>query len=215
MADTVFFDVGGTLILANPLHWLRPTLERWGVDADWSRLAQAGPRAFDYYNRHHLAARDLEGALELWRNTDRILLEGLGVANADAVAGRLVNSWNDPATWPLAPHAHEVLQKLKDRGRKLLVVSNWDGILPQVLEVIGLADYFDDVVVSALVGAAKPDRRIFEEVLARAGVEPDQAIHVGDESQADAAGAVALGIEALLVDPLDPQRDLRRVLEVA
>lgn len=215
MADTVFFDVGGTLILANPLHWLRPTLERWGVAADWSRLPQAGPRAFDYYNRRHLAASDLEGALELWRNTDRILLEGLGVANADAVAERLVNSWNDPAIWPLAPHAREVLQELKDRGRKLLVVSNWDGLLPQVLEVIGLAGYFDDVVVSALVGAAKPDRRIFEEALKRAGVEPTQVVHVGDEPQADAAGAAALGIAPLLVDPLDPKRDLRRVLEVA
>lgn len=215
MAETVFFDVGGTLILANPIDWLKPILDRWGVAADWRRLPEAGPRAFDYYNRHHLAARSFDEALELWYNTDRTLLEGLGVKEAGAVAERLVAAWDDPKTWPVAPHAREVLGELKNRGRKLLVVSNWDGLLPQVIEKIGLADYFDDVVVSALVGASKPDARIFEEALRRAGSEPEQVVHVGDEPLADGRGAEALGITPLLIDPTDPERDLRRVLEVA
>ncbi len=213
MVDTVFFDVGGTLILANPLHWLRPILNRWGVTADWSRLPAAAPAAFAYYNRHHLKARSLEEALELWRNTDRIILEGLGVKDAGRVAARLVAAWDDPDTWPLAPHAREVLAGLKDRGKKLVVVSNWDGLLPEVLEVVGLAGYFDDIVVSALVGAAKPDARIFAAALARAGSEPRNTLHVGDDPEADARGAEALGIRPLLVDPADPARDLRRVLE--
>ena len=215
MAEIVFFDVGGTLILANPIDWLKPILDRWGVVADWRRLLEAGPRAFDYYNNHHLDARSFDEALELWYNTDRMLLEGLGVKDADAVAERLVAAWDDPDTWALAPHAREVLGELKNRGRKLLVVSNWDGLLPQVLEKIGLADYFDDIVVSALVGAAKPDARIFEEALRRADSEPEQVVHVGDEPLADGQGAQAVGITPLLVDPTDPERDLRRVLEVA
>ncbi len=215
MADTVFFDVGGTLILAHPLHWLKPILDRWGVRADWGRLAEAAPPAFAFYDAHHLSARSLDEALELWRATDRTILEGLGVANAGALADRLVAAWDDPATWPLAPHVHEVLEALKARGKKLVVVSNWDGLLPEVLEVVGLARYFDAVVVSALVGAAKPDSRIFREALARTETRPEAALHVGDSPEADAAGARALGITPLLVDPVDPQRDLRTVLEVA
>ncbi len=215
VTETVFFDVGGTLILAHPLHWLRPILDRWGVAADWSRLAEAAPPAFDFYNAHHLQARSFEEALELWRTTDRTILEGLGVENAAEVADRLVAAWDDPATWPLAPHAHEVLEALKARGKKLAVVSNWDGLLPRVLEVVGLADYFDAVVVSALVGAAKPDARIFTEALARTRADPKTTLHVGDSPEADAKGAAALGIRPLLVDPTDPARDLRRVLEVA
>jgi len=215
VADTVFFDVGGTLILAHPLHWLKPILDRWGVAADWRRLAEAAPPAFEFYNTHHLQARSLEEALELWRTTDRTILEGLGVDNAREVADRLVAAWDDPATWPLAPHAHEVLDALKTRGKKLVVVSNWDGLLPRVLEVVGLADYFDEVVVSALVGAAKPDVRIFTEALARAGARPEETLHVGDSPEADARGAEAVGITSLLVDPTNPERDLRRVLEVA
>ncbi|WP_456446946.1 HAD family hydrolase [Deinococcota bacterium DY0809b] len=215
MADTVFFDVGGTLILAHPLHWLRPILDRWGVAADWSRLAEAAPPAFEFYNAHHLQARTFEEALELWRTTDRTILEGLGVEGAGEVADRLVAAWDDPTTWPLAPHAHEVLEALKARGKKLVVVSNWDGLLPRVLEVVGLAPYFDAVVVSALVGAAKPDARIFHEALARAGARPEQTLHVGDSPEADAGGAAAVGIASLLVDPVNPERDLRTVLEVA
>lgn len=215
MADTVFFDVGGTLILAHPLHWLKPVLDRWGVAADWSRLAAAAPPAFEFYNAHHLQARTFEEALELWRTTDRTILEGLGVQNAGQVADRLVAAWDDPNIWPLAPHALEVLEALKARGKKLVVVSNWDGLLPRVLEVVGLAPYFDAVVVSALVGAAKPDARIFAEALARAGARPETTLHVGDSPEADAGGAAAVGIAPLLVDPVNPERDLRTVLEVA
>ncbi|WP_457638208.1 HAD family hydrolase [Oceanithermus sp.] len=215
MAEAIFFDVGGTLLLANPLDWLKPLLDRWGIAADWRRLAEAGPRAFDYYNRNHLAARDLESSLNLWRQTDRMLLEGLGVENAGEVAQRLVSSWREPEIWVVAPHAREVLRELRRRGKKLLVVSNWDALLPEVLRVVDLADYFDDLVVSSLVGAAKPDRRIFEEALARAGTAPEQTLHVGDEPLADGEGPAALGIKTLLVEPTNPNRDLRRVLEVA
>lgn len=215
MADTVFFDVGGTLILAHPLHWLKPILDRWGVAADWSRLAEAAPPAFEYYNAHQLEARSFEEALELWRTTDRTILEGLKVANAPEVADRLVASWDDPAIWPLAPHARTVLENLKARGKRLAVVSNWDGLLPRVLEVVGLAPYFDAVVASALVGASKPDARIFQEALERVGARPETTLHVGDSPEADAEGARAVGITPLLIDPVDPSRDLRKVLEVA
>jgi len=166
-------------------------------------------------NAHHLQARSFEEAVELWRTTDRTILEGLGVQNAEKVADRLVAAWDDPDIWPLAPHAREVLETLKARGKRLVVVSNWDGLLPRVLEVVGLAPYFDAVVVSALVGAAKPDARIFHEALARAGAQPERTLHVGDSPEADIGGAAAVGITPLLIDPVNPGRDLRRVLEVA
>jgi len=47
-------------------------------------------------------------------------------------------------------------------GALLVVVSNWDVSLHEVLERIGLAPYLDGVVTSAEVGARKPDPAIFE-----------------------------------------------------
>ena len=47
---------------------------------------------------------------------------------------------------------------------------------------------------SAVVGAEKPDRRIFEAALSAVGVAPAEALFVGDSLTRDMAGALALGM---------------------
>jgi putative hydrolase of the HAD superfamily len=54
-------------------------------------------------------------------------------------------------------------------------------------------------VTSAEVGAAKPDPRVFERALAVAGVEPGEALHVGDKVDNDLEGAAAAGVRGILV----------------
>jgi putative hydrolase of the HAD superfamily len=80
-----------------------------------------------------------------------------------------------------------------------VVASNWDCSLPGALAQAGLLHLVDDVVSSAVVGAAKPDVRLFEAALAAAGCGPGEAIHVGDSLENDVAGATAAGIAALLL----------------
>ena len=54
-------------------------------------------------------------------------------------------------------------------------------------------------MTSAEVGAAKPDRAIFERALDVARAEPGEAVHVGDSLENDVAGARAAGIRPVLV----------------
>ncbi len=201
MVKAVLFDVGNTLLLAHPRHWLFPLLEERGLKP----AREVGPaleRAFQVYNARHLEAKTLEGALALWRSFHRTLLEGLGLERqAEEIAQYLIQNWQDPRFWPLAPHAREVLAVLKARGYRLAVVSNWDATLPEILEVVGLGRYFDHLSVSALSGYAKPDPRLFREALEALGVSPEEAVHVGD-AEADLLGAEAVGMRALLFDPL-------------
>jgi putative hydrolase of the HAD superfamily len=77
-------------------------------------------------------------------------------------------------------------------------VSNWDCTLSDVLAEAGIA--IPTVVDSATAGAPKPDPRIFHEALARLGVEPSRALHVGDTPEADGDGARAAGIDVRLID---------------
>jgi putative hydrolase of the HAD superfamily len=93
----------------------------------------------------------------------------------------------------------EALARLQAAGLRLGVVSNSDGRVEQALEAAGLRRYFDVVVDSALVGVEKPDPRIFQAALERLGVEPDEALYVGDLYQIDVIGARAAGIEAILL----------------
>lgn len=93
-----------------------------------------------------------------------------------------------------------MLEDLRGMGLKLLVVSNWDSTLPALLTRLGLTPYFDAVVVSALVGASKPAREIFDTALAAAGVEASEALHVGDSPSEDYEGARRAGLPTLLLD---------------
>ena len=98
------------------------------------------------------------------------------------------------------PESVAVLRRLKALGLKLYVVSNWDILLAEVLEALGWMQYFEGIVASALLGVEKPDPRIFEEALRISGVRRERVIHVGNDPVADIRGAVAAGIDTVLVD---------------
>ena len=57
----------------------------------------------------------------------------------------------------------------------------------------------DPIVISYRVGKEKPHRMIFETALEEAGVAPEAALMVGDDYEADVAGAHALGMKAVLI----------------
>ena len=65
---------------------------------------------------------------------------------------------------------------------------------------MGLAPYFDFILASTVVGAAKPDQKIFMEALQLSGVKASEACHIGDEPVADIKGAREAGVDAILVD---------------
>ena len=98
------------------------------------------------------------------------------------------------------PDAAPVLRDLRSRGLRLVVASNWDCSLPEVLERAGLGELVDGIVSSAMVGAAKPAPALFEAALAVAGCSAANALHVGDSPSKDVEGASQAGIAAVLLD---------------
>ena len=80
------------------------------------------------------------------------------------------------------------------------IVSNWDSRLPDILESMELAHYFDFILASTVVGSAKPDKFIFQEALRLSGANPAQACHIGNDLDADFHGAQNAGVDAVLID---------------
>lgn len=101
-------------------------------------------------------------------------------------------------------HLHDdalaVLDALDARGTRMAVVSNWDCALAEHLDRLGVADRFTVIVASAAVGAAKPAPTIFLHAVRAVGVQPDEALHVGDRRAEDLDGARSAGLRALLLD---------------
>ena len=110
--------------------------------------------------------------------------------------------FRDGSNWKIYEDVIEsnILEKLKERNAVLGVISNWDSRLTSTLENLQLADHFNFILPSAVVGSAKPDKKIFEEALRLSGVAPHEACHIGDEIKTDVEGARNLGIHAILLD---------------
>lgn len=101
-----------------------------------------------------------------------------------------------PDAWEVADGAEECCRRLRVAGIRLAVVSNWDVRLRPLLRDLGIADWFDTIVVSAEEGVEKPDPEIFHRACQRLGVEPAAALMIGDSPKNDVEGARAAGLDA-------------------
>jgi putative hydrolase of the HAD superfamily len=113
---------------------------------------------------------------------------------------RLWEAFGRTSAWHVYDDAVPTLDKLHRSGTRLGVVSNWDSRLPRLLELLGLAHYFDAVSVSHVEGVEKPDPALFRRVLARLGGAPREALHVGNVLDLDVVGAQAAGIDGVLLE---------------
>jgi 2-haloalkanoic acid dehalogenase type II len=187
----VLLDGMGTLLrLAPPAPALAEAL---GVDVATAERAFRAEVA--YYLEHQLEAFDAERLADLRRRCANVLADAAGVPRAGALEA-LMASLRFEAFDDAAP----ALRDLRGRELTLVVVSNWDCGLSDVLERLGVRELVDAVITSAEVGAAKPDPQIFEAALAAARCAPPEALHVGDSADADIAGASAAGIRAIRID---------------
>jgi len=93
----------------------------------------------------------------------------------------------------------EVLQQLKQNGKKLGLVSNADVMEVAEWDESPIADLFDVTLLSCRVGAAKPDRMIYEMCLQQLEVSPREAVFVGDGGSSELPGARAVGMKAIMV----------------
>jgi putative hydrolase of the HAD superfamily len=87
------------------------------------------------------------------------------------------------------------LERLQGRFR-LFAASNGNADLA----AIGLARFFEDALAARDAGMLKPDPLIFKLLLGRAGIAPAQALHVGDDAQADVEGARRAGVTPVWVN---------------
>jgi putative hydrolase of the HAD superfamily len=207
--SAVLLDAFGTLVaMEAPGPLLRSELQRLaGVEVTEEQAAAAFRAEIDYYREHHLQGRDPESLERLRDRCAAVIAEALPAPTADLEAVR--EAMLRSIRFDAYPEVAAALQELRGRGLRLVVASNWDCSLPEVLERVGLGRLVDAVVSSAEAGAAKPDPGLFEAALTAAGSEPREAVHVGDDPDADVAGARAAGLRAVLVARRgDPSRSV-------
>lgn len=94
--------------------------------------------------------------------------------------------------------ALEMLVALREHGLKTAIISNGHSDVQSAkIEITGLRDFVDRVVISEDVGLRKPDARIFQLAAERLGVTPASCIFVGDNPEADVRGAEVAGMRGV------------------
>jgi putative hydrolase of the HAD superfamily len=189
----LLLDALGTLVrLEPPAPHLQRALPGLSA-ADAERAIAAEMR---YYRAHLDEGRDAASLADLRRRCAEALRGELPerLHRAD-----LLDVLMQSLHFSAFPDARPALEALRARGLRLVVASNWDCALEEVLTRIGLAPLLDGVVASATVGARKPSPLVFMRALELAGAGSADAIHVGDGVVEDIEGAHAAGIKAVLL----------------
>jgi putative hydrolase of the HAD superfamily len=196
----VLLDALGTLVgLAPPGPALVAQLGAHGIEIDAGQAGSALGAEIAHYRAHCHEAGDAATLAALRADATEVLRAALPPHARALGAAELQEALLASLRFVVYPEVAAELGALRARGVALVVVSNWDVSLHDVLARTGLDGLVDHVVTSAQAGVAKPDPAIFTGALALVGVAPGEALHAGDDVALDVAGAQAAGIAAVLI----------------
>jgi len=204
MARVITLDAFGTLVeLADPVPRLVDALAARGAAVSAAQAGAALAEEIAFYRAHHDAGVDAASLARLRERCAGVLRDGLERAGADVRAiapAAIVESLLAALRFRPFADVPGALAELRAAGHRLVVVSNWDVSLHEMLRTTGLAALVDGAISSAEAGARKPDPAIFRSALALAGRDDGRrALHAGDSLALDVAGARAAGLDAVLV----------------
>jgi len=213
MLRAVTFDLWSTLIMESPqgsgwarterIRRMNEILNAERIPADMEMLGQAyrtvGERLEALWKTH----RDI-GVEEQVKMLLDLLPNGECIPRSESLMNRLIEAYTQPILSELPvplEGAAEVLENLQVRGLRMAVICNTGRtpgkILRIILERLDLLKHLSVQTFSDEVGLRKPRAEIFLRTLAALGVEPREALHVGDTLGTDIAGAVAVGMRAV------------------
>jgi putative hydrolase of the HAD superfamily len=197
----IFFDVGNTLLFPNRSHILaplaanlHPTLE------EWQGVERRSKREFD----QGMGAGSVDHSF-WWTFYTHLLTDrnALDARLRDALVENTQNSGN----WDqILPGTREALERIRGKY-KIAVISNSDGRIDAVLRRCGIEDAFASITDSGIVGKEKPHPAIFEAALKTMKAEAADSLYVGDVYSIDYAGAVNVGMQAVMFDVAGTYRD--------
>lgn len=213
--EAIFFDAGETLVHPVPSfpQLFSTVCDSYGLQVDLlvvsrtTRMLMAEVEArqvkgFTFSNHPEKSRR-------FWLSFYGRLVRELGYVGDDGLAQSLYDTFSRPENYTAYQDAREALQCLKERGHRLGLISNFEPWLEELLDRLGLATFFEVMVVSGNERYEKPHPRIYQLALQRMGVVAEAALHVGDSPVSDFDGARRVGMRAVLLDRWNRFPDLQ------
>jgi putative hydrolase of the HAD superfamily len=200
--SAVTFDLYNTLLVSEPVidhtalsaRVFSRSLQADGLEMDIESAARMFTTAFDRSSKDGLTY--FEHRISTFLASRRINAPTIAVQK---YAADILDSWE--ARWKLVDDAIRVISTLKKNNIAVALISNFDHFphVQRVVDRVRLSSLMDAIVVSSEIGFDKPDKRIFQHALTLLGVEPANALHIGDDI-VDIKGALGAGMSAVRID---------------
>lgn len=208
--QVIFFDVGETLVRSRlPYGDLLSEIgHELNIDVPAQLLggltARIEVRVAARTERRLPITFPAEASQRFWYQTYHdLFLRDLSTTDARRLAQAFLGLLSSPAGYALFDDTVATLERLRTDGYQLGIISNWEAWLPSLLQDVGIAHFFDHVIVSGLCGLEKPDTRIFTLALDKGGYRPEQVVYVGDRPAHDVEPVCAVGMTPILLDRTD------------
>lgn len=199
----VLLDVGDTMARPNP-SWrdvYATVFSDFGIEATAAEFEDAFRASWVEWAHEGPFEATEEASFQRLVELDRLVFGRLGYPGLPESFFRAVDTaFQQRAAFEVFPDVFPALDAMQAAGLRLGVVSNWGWAAPELLQTLELARHFEVISISARVGYQKPHPAIFRHALDLLGVGPEEAIHVGDNVEADIVGARRADIEPVLID---------------
>ena len=221
MTKVIFLDAAGTLFdvrgsvgevyqkLANSFG---VTVDSEQLDAAFSEsFASANPMAFPGIEVAKIPQLEFEWWLAVSANAFQIAGVFNQFSDFSNFFAELYAHFATAEPWFVYPDVFPALNRWRQQGIELAVVSNFDSRLYPVLTALNLAEYFTSVTISTEVGAAKPQSKIFTAALEKHNCLAENVLHIGDSFKADYCGARSAGLKAIWLNRQQEKLDLGKL----
>jgi putative hydrolase of the HAD superfamily len=140
--------------------------------------------------KDHLSVERFHGSLLHFHVNDRHL--------ASIIADDYITI--SPTKTKLFPDTKMVLKKLSERYSLHIITNGFNEVQFIKLKNSGLDSFFQEVITSEMIGAQKPNPKIFEYALQQAHAQANESVMIGDDQDGDIIGAQNAGIEQVFVN---------------
>ena len=174
--EAIFFDVGNTLLFPNRKKMLYSLHARQVFPSEelLQKIERETKQEFDALLESHSAIDH-----GFWWMFYMRLLRELGIPDKNTCENLVARTQMSSNWCDIRPGTREALLRLREQYR-LAVISNADGKIAEILADCGIANCFETITDSGIVGKEKPHPAIFEAALESLGVRPEQGLYTGD-----------------------------------
>ena len=207
----IFFDLDGTLRhnIPSAHEILNAYLTENGISVDPDNHLKAMRWEYSYWAnspdlRDDIIAHSMDTD-QFWTEYTKRRLLALNLSLeqstefAPKVSRHMGESYKPESIVP--EDVQRVLPQLREAGYVMAVISNRDRPFQDVLDSLGLSEFFDFSLAAGDVDIYKPEPGIFDHALHRANLIAQETVYVGDNYFADVIGSRRAGLQPILYDP--------------